>query len=162
MLEVGFAAAGELLFVKCLNGSINFIEQLDAYSCDATVHLTPIFLPALAINPTGFLQTVQEAGGVGCGCDHPFSNLVTPKTFRASAPKNAQDIILRLGDAKRLEELVRTVGKLGTGTHEAEVGFFLNRRERPGLFDLFGERRWSRFWHIASCDDAPVALHLLA
>ena len=124
-----------------VDGSVQLGDHAQPLAGDPRGHEAAVGGVALAADQAGGLHAVQQPAGVGHLRHQPLAHLVAAQPALARAAQDAQRVVLRAGDAVRLEHLGHRVAQDGGRALDAEVRLLLQARERPRLPDLVTECR---------------------
>lgn len=84
-------------------------------------------------------EPVKETGDIGVSSDHAAGDLAAGEPVRTGAAKDAQHIVLGVGELLRIENGGMGALQSVSGAEEVEESLFLEEREGFGLFDVGGE-----------------------
>ena len=113
----------ELALVKLANRLIEIFQKSETRGGDAGFDDAAVIGLARAGDEAALFHAVEEAGHVRVVRNHAFADAAAGEAFGLGATKNAKDIVLRAGEAVRLEELLgfeaEGVGGLLEGDEDA-------------------------------------------
>jgi len=95
----------KLALVKLANRLIETFQESEARGRNAGFDDAAVIGLARAGDEAAFLHTVEEASHVRVVRNHAIADATAGEAIGFGAPKNAQDVVLRAGEAMRLEEL---------------------------------------------------------
>jgi hypothetical protein len=96
----------ELTLVKLANRLIETFQKSETRGRDAGFDDSTVIGLALAHEEAAFFHAVEEASHVGVVRNHAFADASARESFGFGAAENAQDVVLRTGEAVRFEELL--------------------------------------------------------
>jgi hypothetical protein len=111
----------KLALVKLANRLIETFQESETRGGNAGFDHSAVIGLARAGDEAALLHAVEEAGHVRVVGNHAVANDAAGEAIRFGAPKNAEDVVLRAGEAIGLEELL--------GLEAEGIGSFLERDE---------------------------------
>src|SRR5580698_4293940 len=96
----------ELALVKLANRLIETFQKSEARGSDAGFDDATVVGLACARDEAALFHAVEETGHVRVVGDHAFAYAAAGEAGGFGAAKNAEDVVLRAGEAMRLEELL--------------------------------------------------------
>jgi hypothetical protein len=96
----------KLTLVKLANRLIETFQKHEARGGDAGFDDAAVIGLARAGDEAALFHAVEEAGHIGVVRDHAFANGAAREAFGFGAAKNAENIVLRAGEAMGFEELL--------------------------------------------------------
>jgi len=132
----------QLPAMEFLYGRIQLSQNPEPFRRDARPYDAPVLLSPRAQNQSPRFHPVQQARDVRVARDHPAADLAAGEAFGPRAAQNAKHIVLRCGEAGRLEQRLGSPGQgIGRAEQADEDLGFQARFRRPGLcwdFALLG------------------------
>ena len=119
----------ELLFMQIMNRLIELLQQFQAFRGDTRLDYASIVFLALTRDPAVLFYAVEQASHIRIARNHTFSDTATENAVRLGAAEDAQNVILRAGEACGLEEALSLLGQGVGGSEERdeELVFGWNR-----------------------------------
>ena len=105
-------------------------------------HASAIVHSSKSFDQLGFPESVHQPGGVRILGNHPGSNGLRADPVRSGRGDDAQGVVLRIGNAVLLEELIELMSEQCMGSAQIEVGLLFRELEGLGLADLFAQVSW--------------------
>jgi hypothetical protein len=96
----------ELALVKLANRLIETLQKYEARRGDAGFDDAAVIGLARAGDEAALFHAIEESSHVGVVGDHAFADGAASEAFGLGAAENAEDIVLRAGQAVGLEELL--------------------------------------------------------
>jgi hypothetical protein len=115
----------KLALVEFVNRPIEIFQEPQSGSGDAGFDDPAVVGLTGASDESAFFHAVEKAGHVRVVRDHALGNGAAGKATGFGAAEDAQDVILRASETKRLEELLGFLGE--------EIGGFLKCDEKEIL-----------------------------
>src|SRR5579863_8086360 len=109
-----------LAAVQFAHGLVEFRQQAQAFRGDTRLDHAAVLRFARASDQAAGFHTVEQAGDVRIARDQPASDLATSQSAFSSAAQDAQNIVLRSGKAKGLEQGFGAARKGVGGAHQAD------------------------------------------
>jgi hypothetical protein len=122
----------ELTLVKLANRLIETFQKNEARGGDAGFDDAAVIGLARAGDEAALFHAVKEAGHVGVVRDHTFADGAARETIRLGSAENAEDIVLRAGQAMGFDELLGLKAKEIGGLQEGDEDAVLQRKNRVG------------------------------
>jgi len=116
----------ELALVQLANRLIETFQKSESRGGDAGFDDAAVIGLSLTTDETALLHAVEEAGHVRVVRDHAFADAAAGEACWLGATENAQDIVLRAGQAVRLEELFGFEAEAIRGPLERNKDMVLN------------------------------------
>lgn len=101
----GAQAIHEGVEAACDFGLHSF-QQANAFERNRSYRLALVKIAANALYQSSFLQPINKAGDIGCAVNHPTGDLATCMTLGIHSAQNAQDVVLRPGNAVAVAHVV--------------------------------------------------------
>lgn len=121
----------ELLLVELANRLIETFQKSESRGSYAGFDDASVVGLARTSDEASLFHAVEEAGHVRVVRDHAIADAAAGEAFGFGAAKNAEDVVLRAGEATWLEELL--------GLEAEEIGGFLERNENA----VFQGKSWA-------------------
>jgi hypothetical protein len=96
----------ELLLVKLADRLIEIFQKSEASWADARLHNAAVIRLAGARYQAAFFHPIEQAGHVRVVGNHPFADAAAGEALRLGTAENAEDVVLRAGEAVGLKKLL--------------------------------------------------------
>lgn len=121
----------KLALMKLANRLIETFQNSETRRCYAGFDDAAVIGLARTSDEASLFHAVEEAGHVRVVRDHAIADTAAGEAFGFGAAKNAEDVVLRAGEAMWLEELL--------GFEAEEIGGFLEGNEHA----VFQGKSWT-------------------
>jgi len=124
----------ELPFMQIMDRLIELLQLFQAFRGDTGLDYAAIVFLALTRDPAVLFHAVEQASHIGIARNHTFSDATAENAVRLGSAEDAQDVILRAGEACGLEEALGLLGQGVGGSKERdeELVFERSRFARRG------------------------------
>src|SRR5215469_5525381 len=107
----------ELGFVQIVHRLVELLQEIQSFRGDARFDDAAIVFLALTRDPGVFFHTVEQAGHIGIAGNHALGDAATENAVGLCSAENAQNVVLRAGEATGLQEVLDLLGQ-GVGDLE--------------------------------------------
>src|SRR5215469_749774 len=139
LLQASDGHMAELSFVQIVHRLVELLQEIQTFRGDARFDDAAIVFLALTRDPGVFFHTVEQAGHIGIAGNHALGDAATENAVGLCSAENAQNVVLRAGEATGLQEVLDLLGQ-GVGDLEErnedlvfEKSGFAGRRHRLSL-----------------------------
>ena len=127
------AHVAKLALVQLVDGLIEFLQLLQTLRGDARLDHAAVVGLTLAGDATLLFEPVEQPRHIGVTGNHAVTNHAAGKSFGCSAPENAEDVVLRGGEAAGLDHLFSLLGEaIGNSQNGNEESIFERGDETMG------------------------------
>ncbi len=137
--QVTRAQVAEYPFARLEDRAIEGGEEFETGGSDSGGNHPAVLRVAGTLGEAALFEPVKQAGDIGVASDHAAGNLAAGEPVRTGAAKDAQHVVLGVGELLRIENGGMGALQSVSGAEEVEESLFLEEREGFGLFDVGGE-----------------------
>jgi hypothetical protein len=130
----------ELQLVQFAHGLIEGLKKLEALRSNVGLDNAAIVFLAFTANQAAFFYAIEQTGHVRVMADHAVTDGAAGEPCRLGATENAQNIVLRSGQARGFDELFGLLAEGVGGLEQSEEETLLGRGG--------GSRRFARNIHV--------------
>ena len=132
----------ELSAMQIVHLLLHAMQQTPALRGDRNADAAPILGRTASPDQVGLLELVDEPRRIGIMGHHPGSNSLGKNAVPSGGRNNVQGVVLRIGNAVVLEELVEFTADQGMGTSKVQGRLLLGKAKGLELADLLLEVPW--------------------
>ena len=118
---------------------IKLPEQLEPLRRNVGRHETTVVANASAVDESLLLHAIEQPGDIRDGPNQPLAHLVTAESAFARPAQDSKHVVLRGGDAVRLQHLRHLVIEYGGRPGDIQRDLFLQTGPRACLLEFVSE-----------------------
>lgn len=139
--QLSLVEMAELHTVNLVNSMLHLLEQVQSVPRDPSNHIPPVLTASLPHNQLRVLEAIEKPRHVWNLADQSLSDFTSAQTLRLGPAQDPENVVLRRGDAMRLQRRLECVLQQGRSPLDAQVKLLFEALERPCLFQLGLELR---------------------
>lgn len=140
--QLGFIQMAKLFPVNLVNPVLHLFEQVQSGLRDPRDNISAILATSVPRYEPRLFEPIEQARHIGHLPDHSLSDLAATQTIRFRPSQDAKHVVLRGGDAMRLQRAFKGVLQQGRSPLNTEMRLLFQALERPYLFQLRLQLRW--------------------
>jgi hypothetical protein len=131
----------ELQAVNLVNSMLHLVEQMQSVPRDPSNDIAAVLAASLPHDQLRVFEAIEKARHVWNLADQSLSDFTSAQALRLGPTQDPENVVLRRGDAVRLQSRLEGVLQQGRRPLDAQVNLLFEALERPYLFQLFLELR---------------------
>jgi hypothetical protein len=131
----------ELHTVNLVNSMLHLVEQVQSAPRDPSNYIPPVRTASLPHNELRVLEAIEKPRHVWNLADQSLSDFTSAQTLRLGPAQDPENVVLRRGDAMRLQGRLECMLQQGRSALDTQVKLLFEAFERPCLFQLCLELR---------------------
>src|SRR6185369_11883404 len=139
--QLRFVEMAELQAVNLVNAMLHLVEQVQSVPRDPSNDIAAVLPASLPQDQLRVFEAIEKARHVWNLADQSLSDFTSAQALRLGPTQDPENVVLRRGDAVRLQSRLEGVLQQGRRPLDAQVNLLFEALKRPCLFQLFLELR---------------------